>query len=227
MMDHLKRFAAELFGTFTLCTIAILAMAGTAQGDAGRIVTAIAYGVGVLAAMHACGSLGPAHLNPAVTLAIFATGRGSIVRVLACVAGQIVGACLAGLLVMWLLAGEGTAMGMPVGSFTKTDAVKTVVIEGLLTMVWSAVFLGCVFGGKLGQAVPLPIGLAVVAAALAGLPYTGAAMNPARAIASAVAMLDFSTLWMYAAGPLAGAAVAGLVARVFLTEGSDAAARRG
>jgi glycerol uptake facilitator-like aquaporin len=52
-------------------------------------------------------------------------------------------------------------------------------------------------------------------------------MNPARALASAVAMLDFSTLWMYAAGPLAGAAVAGLVARLFLVDGSDAAARRG
>jgi len=225
-MDHIKRFAAELFGTFVLCTIAILAMAGTTQGDAGRVVAAIAYGLGVLAGMHASGSIGPVHLNPAVTLAIFATGRGSIVRVVACVAGQLIGGCLAGLLVMWLLAGEGTAMGMPVGSFTKTDAVKTVAIEGLLTMVWSAVFLGSVFGGRLGPAAPLPIGLAVVAAALAGLPYTGAAMNPARALASAVAMLDVSTLWMYAAGPLAGAAVAGLVARVFMAEGSDAAARR-
>jgi aquaporin Z len=226
-MDHLKRFAAELFGTFTLCAIAILAMAGVTQGDAGRIVSASAYGLGVVAAMHACGTLGPVHLNPAVTLAIFATGRGSIVRVLSCVAGQLIGGCLAGLLVMWLLAGEGTAMGMPMGSFTKTDAVKTVVVEGLLAMVWSAVFLGCVFGGRLGPAAPLPIGLAVVAAALAGLPFTGAAMNPARALASAVAMLDFSTLWMFAAGPLAGGAVAGLVARVFLVDGSDAAARRG
>jgi glycerol uptake facilitator-like aquaporin len=54
-MDHLKRFAAELFGTFTLCAIAMLAMAGVAQGDAGRIVAATAYGLGVVAGMHACG----------------------------------------------------------------------------------------------------------------------------------------------------------------------------
>jgi glycerol uptake facilitator-like aquaporin len=123
-MDHLKRLAAEFFGTFTLCAIAMLAMAGTSQGDAGRLVSATAYGLGVLAAMHACGGLGPVHLNPAVTLAIFATGRGSLVRVLACVAGQLMGACLAGLFMMWLLAGEGTAMGMPVGSFTKTGSVR-------------------------------------------------------------------------------------------------------
>jgi len=65
-MDHLKRFAAELFGTFALCAIAMLVMAGVTQGDAARLVTVPAYGLGVLAAMHACGSLGPVHLNPAV-----------------------------------------------------------------------------------------------------------------------------------------------------------------
>lgn len=225
-MDHLKRLAAEFFGTFTLCVIAMLAMAGSSPGDAGRLISALAYGLGVLAAMHACGGMGPVHLNPAVTLSIFATGRGSIVRVLACIAGQLLGACLAGLFVMWLLAGEGTAMGMPVGSFTKTDAVKTVVVEGVLAMVWSAVFLGCVFGGRLAAAAPTPIGLSVGAASLAGLPYTGGSMNPARALASAVAMLDVSTLWMYAAGPLAGAAVAGLMARAFLADGGEATARR-
>ena len=225
-MDHLNRFAAELFGTFLLCVIVLLAVAGTSSGDASRLVSATAYGLGVIAAMHACGALGPVHLNPAVTLAVFTTGRGGIVRVIACVAGQLLGACLAGLMVMWLLAGEGTAMGMPVGSFTKTDAVKTVVVEGLLAMVWSAVFVGCMVGGRLGPAAPLPIGLAVVAAALAGLPYTGAGMNPARTLASAVAMLDFSTFWMYAAGPLAGGAVAGLVARVVLSDGIDGAVRR-
>jgi len=225
-MDHLRRFAAELFGTFLLCAIAILAMAGTSQGDAGRLVAAIGYGLGVIVGMQACGSLGPVHLNPAVTLAICATGRGSLVRVAACIAGQLAGAILAGLLMMWLLAGEGTAMGMPVGTFTKTDAVKTVAIEGLLTMAWSGVFLGCVFGSRQGASAALPIGLAVIAAALAGLSSTGAAMNPARALASAVAMRDFSTMWMYAAGPLAGAAVASLVGRAFVTDGGDAAARR-
>ncbi|MEI6635021.1 MAG: aquaporin, partial [Planctomycetota bacterium] len=132
MMDHLKRFAAELCGTFTLCMIAILAMAGTTAGDSGRLVAAMAYGLGVMAAMHAFGTFGAVHLNPAVTLAIFATGRGSFLRVLACIAGQLIGACLA------------------------------------------------------------------------GLPFTGAAMNPARALASAVAAIDFSSPWLCVCGSLAG-----------------------
>jgi aquaporin Z len=226
MPDHLKRFAAELVGTFLLCMIAILAMAGTAQGDAARLVAAMAYGLGVMAAMHACGTFGAVHLNPAVTLAIFATGRGSLLRVIACIAGQLVGGCIAGLLAMWLLAGAGTAMGMPVGSLTKTDVVKTAVVEGLLTMVWAGTFLVCVFGGKLGATAPLPVGLAVVAATLAGLPWTGAALNPARALASALAALDFSSLWVYACGPLGGGAVAGLLGRWLLAEGGTDSGRR-
>ncbi len=227
-MEHLSRFAAEMFGTLLLCLIASLALAGTGAGDAGRLAAAAAYGFGVVAAMHACGALGPVHLNPAVTLAIFATGRGSLVRVVACVAGQLVGACLAGLALMWLLAGEGTALGMPVGSFTKSDPVKTVFVEGLLTAVWASAFLGSVYSGaKVGAAAPVSIGLAVTAVAVAGLPYTGAAMNPARALASAVAALDFSTFWMYASGPLAGAAVAGLVGRLLMSDTKGETGRRG
>ena len=61
----------------------------------------------------------------------------------------------------------------------------------------------------------------------AGLPFTGAAMNPARALASAVAAIDFSSLWLCACGSLAGGAVAGLVGRWFLAEGSADAGRRG
>jgi aquaporin Z len=226
MAEHFKRFATELVATFLLCMIAILAMAGTTAGDAGRVVAATAYGFGVLATMVCFGAGSAVHLNPAVTLAIFASGRGSVVRVLSCIAGQLLGGCCAGLLVMWLLAGAGTALGMPVGSLTKTDAARTAVIEGLLTMVWAGTFLACVAGGRLGGAAPLGVGMAVTGAALAGLPFTGAAMNPARALASAVATLDFSTLWLFVAGPLAGAAAAGLIGRFLLpTDGSTTAKR--
>jgi glycerol uptake facilitator-like aquaporin len=86
--------------------------------------------------------------------------------------------------------------------------------------------LACVAGGRLGGAAPLGVGMAVTGAALAGLPFTGAAMNPARALASAVATLDFSTLWLFVAGPLAGAAAAGLIGRFLLpTDGSTTAKR--
>jgi aquaporin Z len=215
-MEHLVRLAAELVATLCVCLAAILAAAGTGAGDSGRLVAALGYGLAVTAAMHAFGGQGPVHANPAVTLAVFSTGRGTIVRAIACIVGQLVGAVLAGLTAMWLLAGLGTGLGMPAGSFTRIDPVRTTVVEGLLSFLWAAAFLGSVYGSRLTANAGVPVGLTVAAGTLAGAAFTGGAMNPARAIASAVAADDFSTLWMYAAGALAGGAVAGLVGRLFL-----------
>lgn len=215
-MEHLSRLAAELLATLCVCLTAILAAAGTGGGDAGRLVTALAYGLAVTGAMHAFGGQGPVHANPAVTLAVFATGRGTLVRAIACIAGQLAGATLAGVAAMWLLAGAGTGLGMPAGSFTRIDPVRTTAVEGLLAFLWAAAFLGTVYGGRLAAGAPVPVGLTVAAGALAGGAFTGGAMNPARALASALAAIDVSTLWMYAAGALGGGAVAGLVGRLFL-----------
>ncbi len=216
MNEQLRRFGTELLATFCVCLIAILAAAGTAAGDAGRIVTALAYGLAVMAALQLFGPAAAVHLNPAVTLAIFTTGRVHLSRLLSAVVGQLLGGCLAGLVASWLLDGAGTALGMPVGAFTKTDVVKTAVIEGFLALMWAGVHLS-LSGGR-SAAAPLVVGLAVVGLAVAGLPFTGAAMNPARAVAAAVAAGDFRTLWLYAAAPLSGGAVAGLIGRWLLAE---------
>jgi aquaporin Z len=221
-MDHLNRLAAELVGTFCVCTVAILAAAGVGIGDAGAVVTALAYGLAVAGMMQACGGPAPVHVNPAVTLAVFVAGRGGAVRSLCRVAGQLLGAGLAGLFVMWLLAGAGTALGMPAGQFTRADAARTIVIEALLGLVWAAAYVGAVHG-RTAAGAAVTVGLTVVAGALAGAAFTGGAMNPARAIASAVAAVDFSALWMYATAPLAGGALAGLLARVFLPPEGGAA----
>ena len=214
-MDHLVRLAAECVGTFCVCTVAILAAAGVGTGDAGWIVAALAYGLAVTGVMQACGGPAPVHVNPAVTLAVFTAGRGGVARSLCRVAGQLVGAGLAGLVVMWLLAGAGTALGMPAGQFTHADASRTIAVEALLGFVWGAAYVGAVHGRNAAGAA-VAVGLTVAAGSLAGAAFTGGDMNPARAIASAVAAVDFSTLWMYATAPLAGGAVAGLVTRLLL-----------
>lgn len=225
-MDYVVRFATEFVATFLLCVIAVLAMAGTGPGDAGRVNAALGYGLGVVAAMHACGAAGAVHLNPAVTLAVFTAGRGGVTQSLARIVGQLAGAGIAGVLLMWLLAGQGTGWGAPTGSLTRVDGLRTVVVEGLLTIVWSGAFLGSVCATKLGTAAPVAVALSVTAAALAGMPFTGGLMNPARALASAVASVDFSTFWMYAAGPIGGAAVGGLIGRLLLDD-RGATTRRG
>lgn len=221
-MDHLNRLAAELVGTFGVCTVAILAAAGVGTGDAGAVMASLAYGLAVTGMMQACGGQAPVHVNPAVTLAVFVAGRGGAARSLCRVAGQLLGAGLAGLFVMWLLDGAGTALGMPAGQFTRADAARTIAVEALLGLVWAAAYVGAVHG-RTAAGAAVAVGLAVVAGSLAGAAFTGGAMNPARAIASAVAAVDFQSLWMYATAPLAGGAVAGLLARLLMpAEGAGA-----
>jgi glycerol uptake facilitator-like aquaporin len=214
-MDNMIRLLAEAVGTCCVCLLAILAAAGVGTGEAGWIVAALAYGLAVTGAMQACGGPAPVHVNPAVTLAVFTAGRGGAARGLCRLVGQVLGAGLAGLLAMWLLAGAGTAMGMPAGSFTRTDAARTMVVEGLLAFLWGAAYLGAVHGRSAAGAA-VAVGATVAGGALAAAAFTGGSMNPARALAAAVAAIDFSTLWMYAAAPLAGGALAGLAGRLFL-----------
>lgn len=221
-MEHLTRLAAEVVGTFCVCTVAILAAAGVGTGDAGVVVAALAYGLVVTGVMQACGGPAPVHVNPAVTLAVFTAGRGGAVRSLCRVVGQLLGAGVAGLFLMWLLAGAGTALGMPAGQFTRADAARTIAIEALLGFVWAAAYVGAVHG-RTAAGAAVAVGLTVVAGSLAGAAFTGGAMNPARAIASAVAAVDFSALWMYATAPLAGGAVAGLLMRLLLPQDGGAA----
>jgi len=213
MTVHVGRAAVECCGTFLVCLVAILAAAGTQSGDAGRLTAAVAYGAAVAAVMHWSAATGVAFVNPAVTLAAFTTGRVDLVSLCVRSAAQLVGGAAAGMAAMWLLAGQGTAYGAPAGCFVATDPVRTVAVEAVLSMAWTAAVLGS-SALALGRTGPVAVGRAVAAGAAAGMPWSGAMMNPARALASAVATLDFSRLWMFVAGPCAGAAVTALLWRL-------------
>jgi aquaporin Z len=213
-MELLRRLIIEAAASLAVCLVVILASSGSTDGDAGRLAGGLAYGLGVMAAMYAFGRAGAVQANPAVTLAVFATGNASLPRLVACLVGQCLGGAIAGGLAAWLLADAGTAVGLPVGELSLADPTKAVVVEAVLAAVWALTFLSCVVDGRMGGAAPLVVGLAVAGLAIAGIPWTGAAMNPARALASAVGSGDFATLWIGLAGPLAGGGVAGMAWRI-------------
>jgi len=193
-MELLRRLIIEAAASLAVCLVVILASSGSTDGDAGRLAGGLAYGLGVMAAMYAFGRAGAVQANPAVTLAVFATGNASLPRLVACLVGQCLGGAIAGGLAAWLLADAGTAVGLPVGELSLADPTKAVVVEAVLAAVWALTFLSCVVDGRMGGAAPLVVGLAVAGLAIAGIPWTGAAMNPARALASAVGSGDFCRL---------------------------------
>ena len=202
MPPDLRPDLAEGIGTF------FLLLAGGAALAAGLAPpsVALAFGGAVLVLVAALGHASGAHLNPAITLAFAATGHFPWRRVPGYVLAQTLGALAACLLLRpladpALLVAAGPLDGLPAaGVEAAATALLAFVILAVATDRRSA----------LGVA-PLAIGAAVALGALAAGPFTGAAMNPARALAPALVAGDLHGLAARMAGPVVGA-VAGMLA---------------
>jgi MIP family channel proteins len=194
--DLPRRLLAEGIGTFCLVfagtgAVAVDAVSGGTIGHGG---VAAAFGLVVAVVIFATGHISGAHLNPAVTLG-FAAGRHFPVREVGpYVAAQVIGALLASLALRSLF---DTAGGLGATHPAHVGAVQAAVLEAGLTAVLMMVIL----------AVATDTRAVVALEALVLGPITGASMNPARSLAPAVAAADWSDLWIYLAGPLAGALV--------------------
>lgn len=202
-----RRLFAEGWGTFLL----VLAGAGAAVVAArtGGAVTpameAIAPGLTVMAVIYFMGSLSGAHINPAVTLAFAARRNFPWPRVPGYIAAQFVGGILA---VLFLRAIFGSGGDFGATTPNGIDAIRACLLEAVLTAGLVNVILGTAAGGRnIGPNAALAIGGYIALAGLWAGPITGASMNIARSLAPDIVRGNFSTSWIYVAGPLLGAAV--------------------
>ena len=218
MNDHTRALVAEACGTFWFFFIgAGTILTVTAMNAGGLVEIALAHGITLAIAISALGPLSGGHFNPAVTFALAIAGRHPWPRVPTYVVAQLVGGVLAGfaLRVVFdssIAAIDKTHLGTPALAPTITPLVG-VGIEALLTifLVWA------VYGTRVSPTAPdiagFGIGLTVMTDILLGGPLTGAAMNPARWLATAVPAGFFDNWWVYWVGPLLGAAIAGFSIR--------------
>jgi MIP family channel proteins len=221
MNDNGKSALAEFIGTFTLVFIGAGAGATAGGSGAGLLGVALAHGFALLVIVYAWGSVSGAHVNPAVTLGVLATGRMPVAKALVYWVAQFAGAITAAFLLRWLV-GVETGLGQTKGLFTDgpaADPAKVVVIEAILTFfLLCAVFASGIFGRN-GNVAGLAIGMVLTMDIIAGGSLTGASMNPARTLGPALAAGDLSYLWMYLVGPfIGGLAGALLFNSVFLPE---------
>jgi MIP family channel proteins len=218
----IKAALAEFIGTFTLVFIGAGAGALAAISGGGIVGVALAHGVALLVIIYAWGSISGAHVNPAVTFGVLVAGRMDIAKAIAYWVAQFVGAAAAAYLLLWLLQPSVTDLGATIGSLTPTptnpgDPVKVVVLEGVLTFFLVIAVFASGIHGRNGNMAGIAIGLVLTMDILMGGALTGASMNPARTFGPALAMNDFSYLWMYLVGPMVGGAVAALLYdRMFL-----------
>ena len=219
----MRRLLAEFIGTFGLMFVlsagaAILVKygGGSPPSYAVALILSAFAALWLMVAIFFLGDIS-AHFNPAMTLAF--TLRGDMGWVMAGVywVVQFAAAIAGALVAKWFFG--------PLGNLAATRppdgmAMESVVFEALITFGLVLMVLGMANGPKLsGAYVPFAVAAYIMALGSLGGPFEGAAMNPARALASAIATLDFGTLWLFVAGPLAGGAVAGLIGRKLLPEG--------
>jgi MIP family channel proteins len=209
---------AEAVGTFLFFFIGIGAVIlGSHTGDTsgGLIGVAFAHGLALAVMVSALGAVSGGHFNPAVTFAVWITGRIDAMRGALYVVAQLIGGLAAAFVLQFVFATaswEPVALGTPALG-PETTVAAGIVIEAVLTMA----LLVAVFGTAIDPRAPkiggLAIGLAVAADILMGGPLTGAAMNPARWFGPAVASGTYADWYVWWIGPLVGAAIIALVYR--------------
>ena len=202
-----RRLFAEVFGTFVLVFAGTGAIVFDAAnpGKIGHVGVALTFGLVVLAMAYAVGNVSGAHLNPAVTVGLWAARRVPGRQVLPFVAAQLVGAFAASALLFAMFPDHPTLgatlpHGPPWHSF-----VLEVWLTAVLVFVILAVTIAEPSVRALGGVI---VGAVIALEALFAGPISGASMNPARSLAPAILSGSAQHLWMYLVAPLVGALIA-------------------
>jgi aquaporin NIP len=208
--DLLRRAAAEAFGAFALVFAGCGAIVTNTVHDGvlGAVGVSLVFGLVIMAMVYATGHLSGAHLNPAVTLAFALTRHFPARETLAYIAAQLLGALAAAALLLAVWPSEPAALGTTLPSVGTGSAL---VYEAVLTAFLMFTIMAVATDTRaVGAGAAIAIGGTVGLDALFGGPITGASMNPARSIGPALVSGEVHDLWIYIAGPIAGAALGAL-----------------
>ena len=210
----MKKFVAELIGTFMLVFIGTGAVVfGNGVEGLGHLGIALAFGLAIVVAAFSIGTVSGAHLNPAVSIAMFVNKRLSSSELVNYILGQVVGAFLASGSVFFLLANSG----MSTASLGENALANGVTVFGGFLFVLVIMTVTSASKGN-GAIAGLVIGLSLTAMILVGLNITGLSVNPARSLAPAVLVggAALQQVWIFILAPIVGGVLAALVAKNFL-----------
>jgi aquaporin Z len=204
-----RRLFSEALGTFFLVLVAAGAGVVNARSHGGVPLDArvVAPALMVMAIIYFMGTIGGAHLNPAVTLSFALRGNFPWRRVPGYLAAQMVGAVLAAAFLRATFGNVGDLGASAPGA--GISAGTTVLIELVLTAGLVSVILGTASGARnVGPNAALAVAGYIALAGLWAAPISGASMNPARSLGPAIIGGHWQDAWAYVVGPLLGGAVA-------------------
>jgi aquaporin TIP len=214
--DMLRPAIAEFIGTFTLIFVgagSIIAAHGIEDPTLIGIAVAHGLAIGVMVATYA--RVSGAHFNPAITFGFMLTKRIELRKGIVYWLAQLAGAAVAALLLRELLPSaetEAVNLGVPALGHG-VHAAAGAVLEGILTFLLVTVVFGTAVDprGAFRSIAALAIGLTITIDILIGGPFTGAAMNPARAFGPQVVGDHWANGWVWYVGPLVGGAIAAVL----------------
>jgi aquaporin Z len=214
----MKQYGAEFLGTFWLvlggCGSAVLAAAFPNVGI-GLLGVSLAFGLTVLTMAFAIGHISGCHLNPAVSIGLWAGGRFPADKLAPYIVAQVLGAIVAGA-VLYVIASGAAGFDVSKGFASNGygahspggySLLAALVCEVVMTLFFLLVILGATDSRAPAGFAPIAIGLALTLIHLISIPVTNTSVNPARSTGVAVFVGDWALaqLWLFWVAPIVGA----------------------
>ena len=230
----MKKYLAEFIGTFWLvlggCGSAVLAAAVPDVGI-GLLGVSLAFGLTVMTMAYAIGHISGCHLNPAVTVGLWAGGRFPAKEVAPYILAQVVGG-IVGAGALYLIAtgkaGFDVAGGFASNGFGDHSPggygmVAALVAEVVMTMMFILIIMGATDKRAPAGFAPIAIGLGLTLIHLISIPVTNTSVNPARSTAVAIFVGDWAVaqLWLFWVAPIVGGALGAVIYRFIATSDEE------
>lgn len=223
----MKKYGAEFFGTFWLvlggCGSAVLAAAFPNVGI-GLLGVALAFGLTVLTMAYAIGHISGCHLNPAVSIGLWAGGRFPAKQLLPYIVAQVLGAVVAGGVLFVIASGKPgfdvlagfASNGYGAHSPGGYSLLAALVTEIVMTMMFLLIILGATDKRAPQGFAPIAIGLGLTLIHLISIPVTNTSVNPARSTGVAIFVGGWATeqLWLFWMAPIIGGILGAVVYRL-------------
>ncbi|MCQ2450752.1 MAG: aquaporin [Clostridia bacterium] len=212
-MNSLKKYIAEFIGTFVLvffaCGTATVVGCNSECGS-GYLLTALAFGLVIVAMAYSIGNISGCHINPAVSIAMLINKSLSFKDFLGYIVAQFAGAT-AGAAALKAVVGKESTLGA--NGLYDDKWLISFIIEVILTFVFVFAILGVTSKVENSSVSGIVIGLTLTLVHILGISFTGTSVNPARSFGPAIFVGGdaLSSLWVFIAAPLVGGVLAALV----------------
>ena len=219
-MNAIKKYVAELIGTFVLvlfaCGAAAVLKCDKATFDAAYLLTALAFGLVIVAMAYSIGNVSGCHINPAVSIAMWVSKKLSTKDFIGYVVAQFIGAIL-GAAVLKFLAPDSS---LGTNSLFNDRVIKSLLVEVILTFVFVLAIIGVTSKESNGAVAGIVIGLTLTLVHIFGIYFTGTSVNPARSFGPALLAggKALANVWVFIVAPLVGGVLAALVYKFLASE---------